>query len=334
MGIYRAAVIGLGRIGFEFDNDPKRKYIATHTGAYRFVKEAKLVAVCDKNRKKLKECMDKLVVPKGYTDFKEMLKKEEIDILSICTPPDSHYQVLKKIANYPVKAVFCEKPLAGNVKDAERMVKLCKEKKIILQVDHQRRFDPLHINLRRVIKNKKLGNIQQVNFYYTAGIRNTGSHMFDLLKFFFGDIEWIEAFYSKNEPYQKDDPNLDGIIRFQNGVFATFQACDVKKYLVFELNCFLEKGRFVLKNSGFSLDCYKVGTSKYFLGYKELFKTNTPFKVDYKRNFMINGVKHLIKCLKTGHESISSGEDGLMSLKCITAAIFSVKNGGRRIYIK
>lgn len=332
-GKYRAAVVGCGRIGFEFDNDPKRDYVATHAGAYNFIKDTELVAVCDADVKKLEKCISRYNIPGSYTDVEDMMKNENIDILSICTPPHTHYHILKKIIGFPLKAIFCEKPMADSVKKSREMVKLCGKAGIILQVDHQRRFDQLHINLRRLIRDKKLGDVQQVNFYYTTGVKNTGSHMFDLLRFFFGDAEWIQASSSKNKSGKKEDPNLNGVIKFKNGVFATFQACDVKNYLVFELNCLLDKARFVLKNSGFSLDFYKVGASRYFSGYKELYKFRSPFNVGYKRDFMVNAVRHLVKCVKDKKESVSSGRDGLETLRLIDTSVVSAGNNGKRIFL-
>lgn len=329
---YRAAIIGCGRIGFGFDSDPKRKYIATHAGAYNFVEETELVAVCDSDRKKLKKCVSKYNIPNGYTDVEDMIRHEKLDILSICTPEHTHYPILRKIVDSPLKAIFCEKPLAGNVRDAKEMAKLCKENKIILQVDHQRRFDPLHVKLKELIGKRKLGGVQQVNFYYTAGIRNTGSHMFDLLRFFFGEAEWIEAFFSKNVSYKENDPNLDGIIKFKNGNLVTFQACDVKKYLIFELNCFLDAGRFILKKSGFSVGCYKTIKSSCFSGYKELKKTKLFFRTQYRRNFMVNAVRHLIWCIENKKQSISSGMDGLRVLQLIEGGIASA-DSNKRVYL-
>lgn len=330
---YRAAIVGCGRIGLEFDEDPKRKYAASHAGAYSKSKKTKLAAVADLDESKLKKCRERWLVPAVYKDFKDMLKKEKIDILSICTPPASHLQILKESVNHRLKAIFCEKPISTSIKDAKQMVALCKKNNIILQIGHQRRFDPLHFNLRKLVANKTFGDVQQVNFYYTAGIKNTGSHMFDVLRFFFGDVEWIEAFYSKNESAKFDDPNLDGILKFKSGALATFQACDFRKYLLFELNCLLEKGRFILKNSGFSLDFYRVSDSLFFSGYKELYKTGAPLKTEYNRNFLINAVEHLTECIRCGKESISSGEDGLKALELIELAVLSAKNKGKRIYI-
>jgi predicted dehydrogenase len=334
MKTYRAAIVGAGRIGSLFSGDPLRKGIVTHAAAYKNNRQTKLVAACDIDEDRLSDFGKTWGVRALYTDINKMLLKEKIDILSICTPPPTHYSVLKEAVKYSPRAIFCEKPLADNIGDGERMVRLCAKKNIILQIDHQRRFDPLHVNLRKFISGKKMGEVQQANFYYTAGSKNTGSHMFDLLRFFFGDVEWVEAFLSKNTSGKDDDQNLDGLLKFKNGLISTFQACDVNKYLIFELNCFMEGGRVVLKNSGFVLDMYEAGASKYFSGYKELLKIKSIFKTDYQRNYMVNAVDHLLVCIRENKESNSSGRDGLAALKIIEAVILSADSNGKRIYLK
>ncbi|MFH1777831.1 MAG: Gfo/Idh/MocA family oxidoreductase [Candidatus Omnitrophota bacterium] len=327
----RAAVVGCGRIGSEFDDDPKRKYVDTHIGAYYRSIETDLIAVCDLDKEKALNCAKKWGVGAVYTDLNQMLKKENIDILSICTPPQTHYQLVKHAAKFPLKAIFCEKPIAVNIYQAKQMVRLCRSKRIVLQINHQRRFDELHQELRQVVAKKKFGAVQQVSFYYSAGINNTGSHMFDLLLFLFGDAKWVQASYSVNLSHKPNDPNLDGMIKFKNGILAGFQACDSKKYLIFDLNCFLEQAQFILKNSGLSIDFYKVGESKYCSGYNELYKTKPPFHINYARNFMVNGVNQLSTCIKRKRVSISSGTDGLKALQLIESTIASAKNNGKRI---
>ncbi|MDP8297425.1 MAG: Gfo/Idh/MocA family oxidoreductase [Candidatus Orphnella occulta] len=330
----KSAVIGCGRIGAEFDNDPKRTYVSTHTGAYATIKDTDLVAVCDTDKKKVKECSDRWDIKKVFTDFGKMMEECQPEVVSICTPPSTHYPVLKELVKYGPKAIFCEKPIAASIKDAEKMIKLCDENNILFQIDHQRRFDKLHAEIKKLIEKKKFGDVQHVNFYYTAGVRNTGSHMFDLMRLFFGDAEWIEAFYSKHTDKKKEDPDLDGVIRFKSGLFATFQACDVKNYLIFEMNIIFDKARIILKNSGLNVECHVVKDSKYFSGYKELGKSQKLFSATYKRNFMINAVNEIVTCLRKKKRSVSSGKDGLAALKMIEAAVSSAGKDGKRIEFK
>lgn len=329
----RAAIVGCGRIGSLFSKDPLRKGIVTHAAAYINNRQTILVTACDIDSSRLEEFGKAWNIKSLYTDLGTMLSKESIDILSICTPPYSHYSVLKEAVKYRPKAIFCEKPLADDLKDAEKMVSLCAKNKVILQVGHQRRFDPLHISIKRLIDSNGMGEPRQVNFYYTAGIKNTGSHMFDLLRFFFGDVEWIKALVSKSDSGKGDDPNLDGILRFKDKTIATFQACDIRDYLIFEMNCFFEKGRLVLKDSGFSIDLYGIEKSKRFSGYNELHKIKSPLKTNYKRNFLFNGVQHLVESIRKNRQSDSSGRDGLETLRLVDSAIRSAKNKGKRIWI-
>ena len=120
----KAVVIGCGRIGSEFDNDPKRLYVSTHAGAYAAVKDTELVAVCDIDENKAKKSADRWGIKHVFIDFDKMMRECAPDIVSICTPPSTHYSVLRKLVKYKPKAVFCEKPIASCIKEAEKMIEL------------------------------------------------------------------------------------------------------------------------------------------------------------------------------------------------------------------
>lgn len=333
MKIYRAAVVGCGRIASEFDEDPKRKYVSTHAKAYTICKRTNLVSVCDLDGFKLKKCAERWSVPSLYKDYHTMLKNEKIDILSICTPAESHFSVLEEAVKYKVKAIFCEKPIAKNLSEAEEMISLCHENKIILQIDHQRRFDRNVQKVKDYILKGRLGNIQQVTFYYTAGIVNSGSHMFDLMLFLFGKAEWIIGLLSNNSSLKPNDPNIDGMIRFKSGLTTVFQAHDASKFLLFDLIITGSSGRIKVLRSGFELEYYKVKNSDLFSGYKELYKDKPPFSISNDRNLLLNAVSHLIDCIEDKKESISSGNDGKMALGLIEAAMLSAKNNGKKILL-
>lgn len=331
--MYRAAVIGCGRIGSEFDEDPKRKMVSSHVGAYSAVPQTDLVAVADINEEKLHKCGKKWKIKSLYKNYEEMLRKENLDILSICTWSSTHLEILKKAVKYGVKAIFCEKPIATNLKGADEMVKICMENNVLFMIDHQRRFDPFHQKIKKFIDNRGLGKIQQVAFYYTVGIANTGSHMFDLLRFFFGEVDWVYGIYSENKSPNPEDPNVDGVLKFKNGIFCTMQSCDVRSFLIFEVDMIGTKGRMRITRSGFDLDFYNVKESKLFSGYSEIFRNKPPIDKDIPREFMVNAVKHIVDCLEKNKEPICSGIDGRKSLELICAFHESAKAGGKRIYL-
>jgi predicted dehydrogenase len=328
---FRAGIVGCGRVGSEFDDDPKRIMISTHAGAYTAVDEVELVALSDLDENKLERCRKRWGVTSLYQDCKEMLSRENLDILSICTWNSTHLDIVKEAVNNDIKAIFCEKPIADSLKNADEIIRICDEKGIILQIDHQRRFDSFHQEVKDFIQKGNLGRIQQVTFYYTAGIANTGSHMFDLLRYFFGDVNWARAIYSQNKSPNPDDPNIDGIVRFKNGTFCAIQACDVQEFLIFEMDCIGTKGRLNITQSGFDLEFYRVGESKLFSGYKEIFSSTPPIEKNVPTEFMVGAVIHLIDCLKKGSKPICSGEDGRASLELVCAFHESAKADGKKV---
>jgi len=327
--VYKAGIVGCGRIAGEFDSDPKRKWIATHAGAYGEFPGTGLAAAADIDKEKLGNFGKTWDVDSLYADYKEMLKKEGLDFLSICTWGASHLDILRDAVDSGVKAIWCEKPIADRLESADEMIELCKEKNVVLIINHQRRYDTLHRKIREFISEGKLGKIQEVAFFYTAGIANSGSHMLDLLRFFFGDVDWIHAAY-KNENNIADDPDINGLIRFKNEVNCAVQACDSSSYGIFEMDILGEKGRINLTDLGFSAEFYEVKESDLFTGYRGLHRTESPFgspKVEY----MTNAIKDMVECVEKGKVPESSGEDGRAALELICAFHESAMEDGKRI---
>jgi predicted dehydrogenase len=232
---------------------------------------------------------------------------------------------------YGVKAVFCEKPIADSLTAADEMIRLCAEQNVLLMIDQQRRFDPFHQKIAKFIKNGKLGRIQQVTCYYTAGVANTGSHLFDLLRFYLGEVIWVQGRYSKNTSPNPHDPNIDAWLCCSDGTLVAIQACDVRTYLIFEVSLLGTEGRLRITSSGFNVEFEEVRASERFAGYKELFLASSPISPKGTHEFMLFGVFHLLECLKSGQKPICSGEDGRAVLEIICALHESAKAGGKLI---
>lgn len=329
----RAAVVGCGRIGCGFDDDPKRKHIATHAGTYFASDNVELVALADLDSEKLRKYGAKYNIPTHslYEDYAGMLKEERPEILSICTWSPTHLEIVEEALKCGVRAIFCEKPIADDLKSARRMVDLCRENEVILMVDHQRRFDGFHQEVKKFIEDGRLGQIQQAHVYYTAGIANTGSHVFDLLRFFFGDADYVQAVNSRAGSPNPEDPNLDGVVMFKTGPLCMVQACDVKNYLILEFDILGASGRIKLIHSGFDIEFYEVRESLMYSGYREIFPARSPIDPSGPKRFMENAVEHLVGCMENKTQPISSGADGLAALELICAFHESASKGGTTV---
>lgn len=315
----RAAIIGCGRIGCAFDDDPRRGYVSTHAGAYTRTPGVELAALCDVDANRLNRYGEKYGVAGRYTDYETMFEHVALDLISVCTWSDTHLEIVRSAAEHGVKAIFCEKPIADSLDTADEMIRICREKGIVLQIDHQRRFDPFHQQISTFIQQGGLGRIQQVTCYYTAGTANTGTHLFDLLRFYLGNAAWVQGRFSVNASPNPADPNIDAWIGFDNGTVASIQACDVAAYLIFELAILGTKGRLRITSSGINVEFEQVRASERFTGYKELFPGPVPLLSQGPHEFMLFGVAHLLDCLTTEQQSVSSGEDGRAALEIICA---------------
>lgn len=328
---YRAGLVGCGRIGSEFDKDPKRKTVSTHAGAYASLANIEFCAVSDADPEKMNAAKERWSVPRAYPDYRDMLAREKLDLLSVCTWNNTHREIIEEAVRHGVRGVYCEKPIAESVESAEAIDALCEKSGLVFQINHQRRFDRRHRELRERILRGELGRMQSAVFHYTAGVANTGSHMFDLLRFFLGDAVWAEGVFSPNVSPNPNDPNVDGCILFENGVFCSVHACDVKEFLIFELDLIGTRGRVRVMKSGFRFETSEVKDSDVFTGYKELFRADETSEAGPQDSWIVEGVKHLVSCLDEGRPSISSADDGKKALELICAMKESAENGGKRM---
>ncbi len=324
--IYRAGIVGCGRIASTFDRDPRRKYVATHAGAYSRIPLVQLAAACDLDGKRLQDFGKTWKVKNLYQDLDSMLEKEHLDILSICTWPGTHYDLAKMAVKRGVRAIFCEKPITDRLNQADELVNLCQQAGVVLAVNHSRRWDTGHAKVKQFLDGGKLGKIHYVSCFYTAGLSNTGTHLFDLLRFFLGAVKSVSA--SPEPKFGDQDPTLSGEILFESGVLASVVGLDVKDYLIFEIDFYGSKGRLRLTHSGFSCEYWKVGKSPYFSGYQELVASKSPADLREKK-MMLNAVQDIVACLKTGKQPLSTGDDGRKTLEIICAFHESWRTGNK-----
>jgi len=143
--VLKAAVIGVGNMGKH------------HARLYSQLPGSKLVAVSDVNEDVGKE-MALQFSCKYYKDYKEMLAKERIDVVSIVVPTKLHKDVAMACMNAK-KHVLVEKPIADNVADAKEMIESAKKNKVKLAVGHIERFNPAVQKLKELVDEGKLGKI-------------------------------------------------------------------------------------------------------------------------------------------------------------------------------
>jgi predicted dehydrogenase len=320
--VYKTAVVGCGRIGTLFDFDKKNKIIRSHCGAYTNHHNTILTSVCDIDLKKAKKAKEQWNIDSYYNDHNEMLDREDIDILSICTHPDSHEEIVNDAVNSGVKAIFCEKPISHNMDSALKIFELCKSNNIKLAINHYRRWDPYFVNLKNEIINMKFGKLQHINFYYTRGIANTGSHLFDLLRYLFGEIISINAISSIEEII--GDPTISCTLEMENSLLCNLIGLDGRYYRIFDLEIFGSKSKISIDTSK-RAKLFSSTPSKRSSEFNELYEITDDKKTIENSETIISSVTNIIECIEGRNEINCSGIDGYKSLELILAAVLSNK---------
>lgn len=314
---HRAAIIGCGKIGSEFAEDPKISDLYTHAGAYAAHPRCDLVAVCDVDPARAEKCARRWGLRDSFTDPARMLAAAAPEIVSICTPDFTHAALLRIVLVTPgVRAVLAEKPLALEVGEARELVALATERKVRLAVNYSRRFAPGHQRAAELIRCGAIGAIQNLTGKYTKGIRHNGSHWFDLARWFAGDAATVQGF-GATDP-SATDPTLDARVVFRNGATAWLQGCEASAFTVFEMDVVGTAGRLTFTDSGHRIERFFVGDSPRYSGYRAALPAET--FAGGLEHVLGGAVADLVDSLETGREPACSGHDGLAALALATAA--------------
>ena len=338
------AIIGCGRISY--------KHVE---GLVENSDIAELVATCDVNidlavAKKdeyLKNMKDESLKVRTYTDYKEMLELEDIDVVTIATESGYHAEIAIYCMNKGKHAIV-EKPMAMSIDDANKMIEIAKANNVKLSVAHQNRFNKPIQKLREAVEEKKLGRIMNAtarilwrrddNYYKQAPWRGTWDldggtlmnqciHNIDLMQWMM-DSE-VERVYAECDTYRN---NIEGedfgaiLVRFKNGSIGIIEGSAVvyPKNLEETLSIFGTEGTVVI--GGLAVN--ELKTWRFEGEDEDAAKKDLQVEID-----SVYGKGHtplfkdVVEAINEDRKPYVSGEDAVVPLAIILAAYKSRKTG-------
>lgn len=331
----RIGIVGCGRIAKNhFDS------IATYPD------EFELVSICDNDPTALQLATATYKVT-SYLSLTEMLKNEELDAVSICTPSGIHPEQTIEIAENGVH-VISEKPMATRWSDGVKMVKACDSAGVRLFVVKQNRRNTTLRLLKRAMEEKRFGRIYMVNInvfwtrpqeYYDqakwrgtweldgGAFMNQASHYIDLVDWLIGPVEKIQAMMGTLErDIEVEDTGVLNI-KWRSGAMGSVNVT----MLTYPQN--YEGSITILGEKG----TVRVGG----LAVNEIQDWKFSDKQDYddevqKANYETNSVygfghplyyKNVIDVLRGQAEPETDGREGLKTLEVLIAAYLSARDG-------
>lgn len=228
--------------------------------------EAELVAVCDAVEENMKEYAAETNA-RTYTDYAEMLKDENVEVVCICTPSGMHPQQTMMAAKAG-KHVICEKPMAIHLEDIDRMIQACEENKVKLATIFPWRMSPVIQYVKQFIANGGLGKLSLCSahikpfraqkYYDSAGWRGTwavdgggvlmnqGIHTVDKLQWMVGPVA---SLYGKADHVLRNievEDTAVTLLNFQNGAMGLIEASTTAYKTPDSIHLHGEKGTIII----------------------------------------------------------------------------------------
>lgn len=307
-----------------------------------------LIAVCDIDKSKAENLSEKYDC-KFYTDISEMLKTEEADVVSICTPNGLHAKHAILALNRKFH-VLCEKPMALSVVDCGNMIKAAEQNNKRLFAIKQNRFNPPIELLKKAVDENVLGNILSVQLncfwnrnsdYYLNSWKGTKeldggtlftqfSHFIDLLYWIIGDVKYVKGI-GKNMNHENiiefEDTGVV-IVEFFNGAIGTinYTVNSYAKNMEGSITIFGSKG--TVKVGGQYLNELEYQNIENFT-FENIPEGNKPNNYGNYVGSMSNHDKvyeNLIDVLENGASISTNAFDGLKTVEIIERIYHSMKN--------
>ncbi len=231
---YRAAIIGLGFIGGadQVSGDALGQRVenldGTHIHAYQNNPRIDMVAGSSRDMGRRQRFVERMQNTEGrdvpvFADWKEMIATTDIDVVSIATYTPVHAEITVACAGKGIPVVYCEKPIARTLSEADTMISVCGRTGSLLVVNHQRRFNGNFRKLAELAQNGELGTINSVTLRWPNDTNGSSSMDTAVSEI----VHWLDGTASFPYPPQTARTSHEIIVAFhvsdqRNGAWVDF----------------------------------------------------------------------------------------------------------------
>lgn len=328
-----------------------------HAQAIEAQPEGKIAAIASRTRDKAEKFASKHNCD-VVGDWHEMIKRDDIDAVCVCTPSGLHAEQSIAAAKAG-KHVMVEKPMAINLKDATEMIRTAGDNDVKLGVIYQKRTEEAPRKVKKAIEDGVFGRIvfgdASIKYwrnqaYYDSGAwrgtwtldgggcsMNQGSHGIDILLYMMGDVEKIYAKVDTVAHNIEVEDIAVAVLTYKNGAYGRLQtstAVNPGQGNNFEING--TQGSVILMED--TITSWAVSDSKETLARETISdtKAGTSTAASSSTQFPVEGFiiqfANFISAVRTGEELICSGEEGRRSVHLIMS-IYESARRGEEVYL-
>ncbi|MBV7339936.1 Gfo/Idh/MocA family oxidoreductase [Chloroflexi bacterium TSY] len=241
MSNYRVAIIGTGRVGYQFSFSDLPD---NHVEAIQQSEHCELVAGVNRGREKLEAFGQRFGIEALYHDYQQMLAEIQPDICIVATHPELHCEMVLGCAAVPsTKAIICEKPMALSLDECDQMIEACERAGVLLQINHNRRWHPAWNLGLQLLNEGAIGELNHIYCYVDGGkpapwwrseregpLLHDFTHFFDLMDMYAGEVEWLCGMAEqRRRPWAVEDFSV-AFMKFTSGVTGLIQSAELTDY--------------------------------------------------------------------------------------------------------
>jgi predicted dehydrogenase len=309
--------------------------------------DARIVAVADRIPSLLDQARVDLGDVARFPDHRDMLAHADLDVLTIATTGEHHAAIAHDAAARGIRGIYCEKPMACSLADADAMVADCRAIGTILVIGHERRWMEQILRVRDAIREGAIGRPTHGYVYWPTGrVGSNGTHFFDAISFMLdsaavevvGTVQrGLDLRRVEDHPVYRsrlnDDPGALGFITYANGARIALD-CLNDVLLPYSYTFCGTRGRIDLHEASWEVDyrARDADTRSHRDAWKDVPRRAFPALPPYVDGVAEQaGYRELLRCIATGARPTSSGEDGRQALETIVAFHRSAEEGMRPI---
>ena len=220
---YRVAIVGCGGIS------------NAHGNAWRGLPEIEIVGACDEKFESLKRFATEYNVQNTYNDLRQMLEKQQPDVLVIATWPSSHLKNVLEAVRCGVKGILVEKPITVNTTQLEQMIQVTARADIRLMEAFMYRHHPLTLAVKQKIEEGAIGEVRYARSTFSTGlmdrrnwrlrgdlgggaVMDLGCYCINIIRYLVGREPQSVWATGKFEPINNVWETLIGTLDFGNGI--------------------------------------------------------------------------------------------------------------------
>ncbi len=224
---YRVAIVGCGGISY------------AHGNAWRNVPEVEIVGACDEKFESLSGFATEFKVENTYNDLRQMLEKQNPDILVVATWPSSHLKNVLEAVRCGVKGILVEKPIAVNTSQLEQMIQVTENANILLMEAFMYRHHPLTLAVKQKVEEGAIGEVRYARSTFSTGltdrtnwrlrgdlgggaVMDLGCYCINIIRYLIGREPQFAWATGKFEPINNVWETLIGTMDFGDGVTGQF----------------------------------------------------------------------------------------------------------------